>query len=162
MRLVEWIILPLLLLLIVNCSCGTLESSYEEGTNYVNSLQDQAKANLSTINKSEIPGFTTDDPPEAALYDNAKHIDDQARQSLQTSEAGQTITETAKTRQRFTIDPNTDPLFKAAQAQSIEEYLRNKDFEKLGRLLWCISVESREKHAQIQAKNDWENGDLDD
>jgi len=48
------------------------------------------------------------------------------------------------------------------QSQSIEEYLRNKDFEKLGRLLWCISVESREKHAQIQAKNDWENGDLDD
>ena len=48
------------------------------------------------------------------------------------------------------------------QAQSIEEYLRNKDFEKLGRLLWCISVESREKHAQIQAVNDFENGEFDD
>jgi len=120
----KWLVL---LLLMVNCSWGTLESSYEEGTNYANSLQDQTKANLSTINTSEIPGFTTDDPPEAALYDNAKHIDDQARQSLQTSEAGQTITETAKTRQRFTIDPNTDPLFKAAQAQSIEEILNIKD-----------------------------------
>jgi hypothetical protein len=48
------------------------------------------------------------------------------------------------------------------QAQSIEEYLRNKDFEKLGRLMWCISVESREKLAQIQAVNDFENGELDD
>lgn len=48
------------------------------------------------------------------------------------------------------------------QAQSIEEYLRNKDFEKLGRLMWCISVESREKLAKIQAVNDFENGELDD
>ena len=66
---VKWLVL---LLLMVNCSWGTLESSYEEGTNYANSLQDQTKAALSTINKSEIPGFTTDNPPEAALYGNAK------------------------------------------------------------------------------------------
>ena len=48
------------------------------------------------------------------------------------------------------------------QAQSIEEYLRNKDFEKLGRLMWCISFEYREKRAQIQANKEFENGDLDD
>ena len=121
----KWLVL--LLFIMVNCSWGTLESSYEEGTNYTNSLQDQTKAALSTINKSEIPGFTTDNPPEAALYDNVKHIDDQARQSLETSEVGQTITETAKTRQRFTIDPNTDPLFIAAQEHSTEEILNIKD-----------------------------------
>jgi hypothetical protein len=47
------------------------------------------------------------------------------------------------------------------EANSIEEYLKSKDFEKLGRLLWCISVKSREEHAQIQAQLDWENGELD-
>lgn len=121
----QWLVL--LLFFTVNCSSGTLESSYEEGTIYANSLQEQVKANLSTINKAEILGFTTDNPPEAALYNNVKRIDGQARQSLQTSDVGQTITETAKTRQRFTIDPNTDPLFKSAQEQSMEEILNIKD-----------------------------------
>ena len=45
----------------------------------------------------------------------------------------------------------------AEQAQSIEEYLQNKDFEKLGRLLWCISMESREKFARIQAEKEMDN-----
>ena len=48
------------------------------------------------------------------------------------------------------------------QAESIEDYLKSKDFEKLGRLLWCISVESREKSATIQAQNEYENGELND
>jgi len=48
----------------------------------------------------------------------------------------------------------------AEQAESIEDYLKSKDFEKLGRLLWCISFESREKLATIQAQN--ENGELND
>jgi len=48
------------------------------------------------------------------------------------------------------------------QANSIEEYLRNKDFEKLGRFLWCLSVTSREEHAKIQAQRDFEDGKLDE
>lgn len=44
----------------------------------------------------------------------------------------------------------------AEQAESIEDYLKSKDFEKLGRLLWCISFESREKLATIQAQNETE------
>jgi hypothetical protein len=50
----------------------------------------------------------------------------------------------------------------AEQAESIEDYLKSKDFEKLGRLLWCISVESRQESARIQAEKDFENGELDD
>jgi hypothetical protein len=46
------------------------------------------------------------------------------------------------------------------QANSIEEYLRNKEFEKLGRFLWCLSVTSREEHAKIQAQRDFEDGEL--
>ena len=46
------------------------------------------------------------------------------------------------------------------QADSIQEYLRNKDFEKLGRLLWCLSVTMREELAKAQAQRDFENGNL--
>ena len=46
------------------------------------------------------------------------------------------------------------------QAESIEEYLKSKDFEKLGRLMWCISVESREQFARIQAQRDFEDDKL--
>jgi hypothetical protein len=45
----------------------------------------------------------------------------------------------------------------AEQAESVQEYLRTRDFEKLGRLLWSISYESRLTMAQDQATKDWEN-----
>ena len=46
------------------------------------------------------------------------------------------------------------------QAESIEDYLKSKDFEKLGRLLWCLSVTSREELAKAQAQRDFEDGNL--
>jgi uncharacterized protein YfdQ (DUF2303 family) len=46
------------------------------------------------------------------------------------------------------------------QAKSIEEYLQMKDFEKLGRLLYCISLESREKFAYLEAERAWQDGEL--
>ena len=46
------------------------------------------------------------------------------------------------------------------EANSIEEYLRNKDFEKLGRLLWCTSATSREKYAQATAEKEFADGEL--
>jgi hypothetical protein len=46
------------------------------------------------------------------------------------------------------------------QADSIQEYLRNKDFEKLGRFLWCLSVSMREELAKTQAQRDFEDGNL--
>jgi len=45
-------------------------------------------------------------------------------------------------------------------AESIEYYLTNRDFEKLGRLVWSISYETRKKMADVQAKDDFENGKL--
>jgi hypothetical protein len=45
----------------------------------------------------------------------------------------------------------------AEQAESVEDYLKTRDFEKLGRLLWSISYESRLKMAETQATKDWEN-----
>jgi hypothetical protein len=46
------------------------------------------------------------------------------------------------------------------EADSIQGYLKSKEFEKLGRLLWCISATSREKYAKVQAEKDFEDGNL--
>jgi hypothetical protein len=46
------------------------------------------------------------------------------------------------------------------EADSIESYLRNKDFEKLGRLLWSISYKRAEDNATWQARDEWHNGDI--
>ena len=125
MNRIAWMLL--LMLINVKFSWGKLDPSYEEGKNYATSLQNNAKPTLPTINKLEVPGFTTDHPAGSELYNNDKLISDQAQQSLQTSDVGKTLIETAKTRQRFTIDPNTDPLFQAAKEPSIEETLNIKD-----------------------------------
>jgi hypothetical protein len=45
----------------------------------------------------------------------------------------------------------------AEQAESVEEHLKTRDFEKLGRLLWSISYESRLTMAQNEAVKEWEN-----
>jgi len=45
----------------------------------------------------------------------------------------------------------------ADQAESVQDYLKTREFEKLGRLLWSISYESRLTMAQNQATKDWEN-----
>ena len=46
------------------------------------------------------------------------------------------------------------------EADSIQSYLKSKDFEKLGRLLWCISATSREKYAQATAEKEFADGEL--
>ena len=44
----------------------------------------------------------------------------------------------------------------AEQAESIEEYLKSRDFEKLGRLVWSISYETRQKMAETKAFDEWD------
>jgi len=46
------------------------------------------------------------------------------------------------------------------EARSIEEYLETKDFEKLGRFLYCMSYERREKLAEERATEEFFNGKL--
>ena len=48
----------------------------------------------------------------------------------------------------------------AEEADSIESYLRNKDFEKLGRLLWSISYKRAEDNATWQARDEFHNGEI--
>lgn len=48
------------------------------------------------------------------------------------------------------------------QSNDIEDYLRTRDFEKLGRYLWSVSYENRMKLAEKQALEDFENGEFND
>jgi len=105
-----------------------MESSYEEGTNFANSLQDQVKAAVSNTNLAEVPGYQTSTPKEAELYNKDQgNLSEEAQQALTENEAGQDLINVSKTRQRFVIDPNTDPLFNVFENQTAEEILNIKD-----------------------------------
>lgn len=58
----------------------------------------------------------------------------------------------------------SDHLYSASaeEAESITEYARNKDFEKLGRLVWSISYRFCKHFAEQQALNEYHNGELND
>jgi hypothetical protein len=58
----------------------------------------------------------------------------------------------------------SDHLFSATveEAKSITEYARNKDFEKLGRLIWSISYRFCQFFAEQQALDEYHNGELDE
>lgn len=46
------------------------------------------------------------------------------------------------------------------ETQSMEEYLRNKDFEKFGRMVWAISYKYCQKFAEDKACQEYEEGKL--
>ena len=50
----------------------------------------------------------------------------------------------------------------AEEAESITEYARKKDFEKLGRLIWSISYKYCSHFAEQQAIDEYHNGELHD
>jgi len=114
----------LLLLININCVYANMEKSYEEGKEYANVLHGNAKGAVTKANLQDVPGFVTDNPQEASLYKHPNELADKSQQTLNTSDAGKNLRETAKTRQRFTIDPNTDPLFKK---HSFDESLNIQD-----------------------------------
>ena len=48
------------------------------------------------------------------------------------------------------------------EVESMEEHLRNKDFEKFGRLVWSISYNYCKKFAEDTACSEYEDGKLND
>ena len=47
---------------------------------------------------------------------------------------------------------------KQEEVNSILEYSKNKEFEKLGRAIWCLVLEGMEKEAENKAADDYNNG----
>ncbi len=114
--------LLLLGLLLSQSAWSTMESSYQEGHAYTSALQEKAKAGLNQTNLQEVPGFGSANPKESALYKDG-NLGGATQQSLEENEAGNVLIETAKSRQRFKIDPATDPLFQTQNEKTAEQTL---------------------------------------
>jgi len=113
--------LVLLLLIANSLWADTMESAYEEGRNFANSVHKDV-----TVKATEVPGSQTATPKEAALAANG-NLSGAAQSALADNEAGKTVISTAQIRERFVLDPKTDPLFKALEGRTAEEVLNIKD-----------------------------------
>jgi conjugal transfer mating pair stabilization protein TraN len=109
-------------MLLAELALASQESSYQQGGAFTSGLQQSAKDAVSNTHLEQIPGFTTAHPPEANL-DKDGNFQEDIRSTLGRHESGQHLLETARTRQRFTIDPKTDPLFTQFDPNKAEELL---------------------------------------
>jgi conjugal transfer mating pair stabilization protein TraN len=86
-----------------------MTDGHAQGASWANGqlgiVQDKAKSTAA----SEVPGFKTDNPAEASL-DNGS-IDNAAIVAAQSNGAATYISEHARERKSFKLDPNTDPMF---------------------------------------------------
>ncbi len=114
--------LVFILFLITGSVYASMESSHQAGQGFAESLKNQASQELKHIDKNQIPGFKTDNPPETALS-NGADIDSAMNTELGKSEAGQFLTESSKHHPKYKLDVSSDPLFNGLQGQSAEEKL---------------------------------------
>lgn len=63
-------------------------------------------------NLQAIPGFVGSDPQEASFYEEPNLLKERSEAAAMNNEVVQHLKDTASTRPRFKIDPDTDPLFK--------------------------------------------------
>ena len=85
-----------------------MTKGHSEGKAMAGSLLGGVQAAAGT-SSSTVPGFVTDNPKEASL-DNGS-IGGATSAEVRANQAAVVISENSRTRQKFVIDPNTDPLF---------------------------------------------------
>jgi Type-1V conjugative transfer system mating pair stabilisation len=90
--------------------CIAMESSHSLGQQVAGSLQSFAQGAARGTDASIVPGYATDRPKESSL--NAATLGDASLREAQTSEAGMFLKRAASTRQKFVLDPDTDPLLR--------------------------------------------------
>ena len=87
-----------------------MDASYQAGKGVAQQSLGSVEAAAKQTLPSTVPGFTTDNPSQTAL--NAATIGDAAHREASVSKVSQDLGEISAKRQRFTLDPTTDPLFK--------------------------------------------------
>ena len=112
--------------LIMHSVWASMETNYQEGGSYISPLQENAKTTLSKSNLNEVPQFKSENPLETTLNKNG-NFDDAINTTLDKSDAGKLVIETAKNRERFEINPNTDPLFQVQNEKTAEQILNIKN-----------------------------------
>ncbi len=106
MRLFAFIVLLSLSALVTSLQAMT--NGHSEGKAMAGSLLGGVQAAAGT-SPSTVPGFVTDNPKEASL-DNGS-IGGATSAEVRANQAAVVISENSRTRQKFVIDPSTDPLF---------------------------------------------------
>jgi type-F conjugative transfer system mating-pair stabilization protein TraN len=119
--------LGVIFMLMVNTIVAeTMESTYEETKQTANSLHNNAATAVKNSKLAEVPGYQSSQPKETQLMSRG-NLSDPALQTLNNNEAGQAIISSSETRERFVIDPKTDPLFKVFDQQTPENILNITD-----------------------------------
>jgi len=102
----------------VSSLLASMSGSHEVGQRFAQSLQKSTEKAATSTSPRLVPGYTTTTPPEAFL--TAPTLGDAALRETNRTEAGQFLKATTSDRQKFTIDPETDPLFRKG-----DEVLKN-------------------------------------
>ena len=113
---------------------GSQITSYQEGRAYTEELHHGVKEMaLKKGNVENVPGFTLQNLPQTHL-DKQGNFNEEIAQSLNQNEAGNFVVETSKSRARFKIDPETDPLFKIENQENSEDgfEIQNNEDQKQG------------------------------
>lgn len=88
---------------------GTMSEGHRVGSAAASSLLGGVQQTATNTSPNMVPGFVTDNPKEASLDHGS--IGGATSAELRSNEAAVAISENARTRQKFVIDPTTDPLF---------------------------------------------------
>jgi hypothetical protein len=91
-----------------------MSSSHALGQQLAQGLQGSIQGTARGTSASIVPGYVTDKPPQTSLNDGNLEAAAKAEQSR--SEVGRFLKSVSETRQKFVLDPDTDPLLKNGEA----------------------------------------------
>ena len=110
------------LLILATGAYASVDSAHRDGHAFAQALKNEASNNVKQIDKSQVPGFQTDNPHPSTLS-NGGDFSGAINAELMGSEAGQSLTESAKQRPRYKLDVNSDPLFNQKESANAEATL---------------------------------------
>ncbi len=92
----------------VSSLCGSMTQGHQAGSAVAASLLGGVQASAAGTAPSTVPGFVTATPREASLSDG--EMGSATIAAARENAAATMISENSRTRQKFVIDPNTDPM----------------------------------------------------
>jgi type-F conjugative transfer system mating-pair stabilization protein TraN len=114
--------LGLVLLTLATGAYASQDAAHQAGHGFAQGLRNEASQNLKQIDKSQVPGYQTDNPPQSALS-NGGDFNSAINTELRGNEAGQSLMDISKQRQSFNLDVNSDALFNQKENANAETTL---------------------------------------
>lgn len=122
----KWVFLGLVMVSMasVNYLHSEMADRHRAGSAAANMLLAGVKSAATNTAGLEVPGFKTDNPPEATLGNGS--IEAATTAAVQQNEAALTIADHSRKRQKYVIDPNADPLVVNAD-RAVSDPLKTMD-----------------------------------